>query len=254
MAISRHPDLLSNPLTKTLFALFEHIPDIFFFVKDAESRFVHVNKALLERLGLSEVSEIIGTSDHDRYPPQIARLLVDGDQQVMATGQPTLGRAEVLFDRNGALAWFSTYKYPVINGTTPLGVAGITRQCGESTIRDPANHGAAKAIRLVSRDPQCAWSVEALAAAAGLSARQLNRQFLSEVGMGPREFLLKTRLHAAAEELRSSSKPIIDIAGRYGFCDQSAFTRQFRRILGTTPALYRSAGTMDSLGVTVRAR
>ncbi len=111
---------------------------------------------------------------------------------------------------------------------------------GRGHTRNPANHGAAKAIELVSRDPQRPWTVEALAAAAGLSTRQLNRQFLAEVGMGPRDFLLKTRLHAAAGELRHGSEAIIEIAAKYGFCDQSAFTRQFRRILGTTPALYRS--------------
>jgi AraC-like DNA-binding protein len=238
-------DLLRSPLAKTLCALFEHLPDTFFFLKDAQSRFVHVNRALLERLGLREVSEIVGTSDHDRYPPEIAHLLIEGDREVMGSGQPLLGRAEVLFERSGALAWFSTDKYPVMDGTKALGVAGITRRCGESAIRDPANHGAAKAIRLVSRDPQRFWSVESLAAAAGLSTRQLHRQFLSEIGIGPRDFLLKTRLHAAAAELRRESEPIIEIAAKYGFCDQSSFTRQFRRILGITPGLYRSAGAVE---------
>jgi AraC-like DNA-binding protein len=245
MAAPELSDLLRCPLASTLCALFEHIPDTFLFLKDAQSRFVHVNRALLERLGLREVSEIAGTSDHDRYPPQIARVLVEGDRQVMVSGQPLLGRAEVLFERSGALAWFSTDKYPVMDGTKALGVAGITRRCGEAAIRDPANHGAAKAIRLVSRDPQRLWSVESLAAAAGLSTRQLHRQFLSEIGMGPRDFLLKTRLYAAAAELRRESEPVIEIATKYGFCDQSAFTRQFRRILGITPALYRSVGPTE---------
>ncbi|MEY5011126.1 MAG: hypothetical protein RLZZ253_2265 [Verrucomicrobiota bacterium] len=238
-------DLLSNPLASSLCALFEHIPDTFLFLKDAQSRFVHVNRALLERLGLRAVSEIAGTSDYDRYPPQIARLLVEGDRQVMVSGQPLLGRAEVLFERSGVLAWFSTDKYPVMDGTKVLGVAGITRRCGEVAMRDPSNHGAAKAIRLVSQDPQRLWSVEVLAAAAGLSTRQLHRQFLSEIGMGPRDFLLKTRLYAAAAELRRGSKPIIEIAANYGFCDQSSFTRQFRRVLGATPASYRSTGPVD---------
>jgi AraC-like DNA-binding protein len=240
MSDSKFSPLLHAPLTKTLCTLFDHLPDTCFFVKDSASRFVHVNRALLERLGLREVGEIAGTTDHDRYPPHIARQLVEDDREAMTTGQPLVARAEVLFDRNGRLEWFSTTKYPVIEGATALGIAGITRRCGGGPLRNPANHGAAKAIELVIRDPQRLWTVEALAAAAGLSTRQLNRQFLAEVGMGPRDFLLKTRLHAAAGELRQGSEAIIEIAAKYGFCDQSAFTRQFRRILGTTPALYRS--------------
>jgi AraC-like DNA-binding protein len=232
--------LLRAPLAQTLCALFDHLPDTYFFVKDAGSRFVHVNSALLDRLGLRDVSAISGTMDHDRYPPHIARHLVEGDRLVMKSGEPIVAKAEVLFDRGGRLEWFSTTKYPVTEGTKVLGIAGITRRCGGGPIRDPANHGAAKAIELVSRDPKRLWSVEALASAAGLSVRQLHRQFLAEVGMGPRDFVLKTRLHAAAGELRRSGAPIIEIASEYGFCDQSAFTRQFRRILGTTPALYRS--------------
>jgi AraC-like DNA-binding protein len=33
---------------------------------------------------------------------------------------------------------------------------------------------------------------------------------------------------------------IVEITAEYGFCDQSTFTRRFRRIPGTTPVLYRS--------------
>jgi len=240
MADPKSLHLLRAPLTKTLCALFDHLPDTYFFVKDAGSCFVHANRALLECHGLRDVSEIAGTTDHDRYPPHIARQLIEDDRHAMATGQPLVARAEVLFDRNGRLEWFSTTKYPLTEGTKVLGIAGITRRCGGGPIRNPANHGATKVIGLVSRDPQRPWNVEALALAAGLSTRQLNRQFLAEVGMGPRDFLLKTRLHAAAGDLRRSGEPIIEIAAKYGFCDQSAFTRQFRRILGTTPALYRS--------------
>lgn len=232
--------ILRAPAVQALCALFDHLPDTCFFVKDAGSRFVHVNRALLDRLGMREVSEIAGTTDHDRYPPHIARQLVEGDRLVMGSREPIVAKAEVLFDRGGILEWFSTTKYPVIEGSKVIGIAGITRRCGGGPIRDPANHGAAKAIELVSRDPKRCWSVEALASVAGLSARQLHRQFLAEVGMGPRDFVLHTRLYAAAGELRRSGAAIVEIASVYGFCDQSAFTRQFRRILGTTPALYRS--------------
>lgn len=246
MADAKSTRLLRTPMARTLCALFDHVPDVYFFIKDSASRFVHVNRALLERLGLREVSEIAGSTDHDRYPPHIARQLIEGDRLAMMSGEPIVAKAEVLFDHGGSLEWFSTTKYPLMAGSSPLGIAGITRKCGGSPIRGTDQYGAAKAIDLVSRDPQRLWSVEALATAVGLSTRQLHRQFLAEVGMGPRDFLLKTRLHAAAGDLRRRGTPIVEIASKYGFCDQSAFTRQFRRTLGITPALYRSAFRRNS--------
>ena len=102
--------LLDSPVAAAMIKLFEHVPDTYFFLKDSLSRFAHVNQALLERLGLDDVSQIVGTSDHDRYPPHVADQLVEGDKRVMESGDPFINHADILFDHRGRLEWFSTSK------------------------------------------------------------------------------------------------------------------------------------------------
>ena len=49
----------------------------------------------------------------------------------------------------------------------------------------------------------------------------------------------RARIQAASDELVTSDKSVAQIAGEYGFCDQSAFTRQFRQHTGETPLAFR---------------
>lgn len=233
--------LLNSPMAKALAALFDHLPDVCFFVKDSESRFLHVNRTLLDRLSLASLGEIVGTSDHHRYPAHIADRLVAGDRRVMESGEALIDHAEVLFDREGRLEWFSTSKFPVIESGVAIGVVGITRPCSARPGPEPGVFGAARAIDLISADPANPWRIPELAKRCGLSDRQLHRQFLRLVKMSPSEFLLRSRLHAASADLRRTSEPLASLAEKYGFCDQSAFTRQFRRIIGTTPAKHRDS-------------
>jgi AraC-like DNA-binding protein len=50
---------------------------------------------------------------------------------------------------------------------------------------------------------------------------------------------MRARIQSAAEELASTSKTIIEVALDHGFCDQSAFTLQFRKRTGLPPREFR---------------
>jgi len=219
--------------------IFEYLPDVYFFVKDRNSRFIHANNALLERLGI-RLEELLGSSDHDRYPPQVADQLIAGDRRIMESGEPLIDHLEVLFDRAGTLEWFSTSKFPILEeGKKPLGVVGVTRSYSARKNPHFTNQAAGRAMDYISENPTSTLRVSELARRFGISERQLNRQFLNLVKLSPREFILRSRIQAAAADLRNCGDPISFVADKFGFCDQSSFTRQFRKILGTTPAHYR---------------
>jgi len=54
------------------------------------------------------------------------------------------------------------------------------------------------------------------------------------------QFIRERRVLRAAELLRSVSTSVCDVATTCGFYDQSHFTHAFRRMMGCTPAQYRS--------------
>ena len=55
------------------------------------------------------------------------------------------------------------------------------------------------------------------------------------------DYLRRLRIEYACHELASSHTPIVDIALAAGFCDQSHFTRTFKRLTGLVPSQYRDA-------------
>jgi AraC-like DNA-binding protein len=76
----------------------------------------------------------------------------------------------------------------------------------------------------------------------GLSVSHFTRAFRKSFGIPPYRWLLERRIERAKALLASSDLPIVDIAIRCGFSDQTAFTRAFGRIVGDSPGRWRRAG------------
>ena len=84
-------------------------------------------------------------------------------------------------------------------------------------------------------------SVAALASAAGVHPDYLARAFRAWFGVPIGAYVRGLRLDWAAAQLCASATPIVAIALRAGFSDQSHFTRLFRQRTGLTPAMYRQS-------------
>jgi AraC-like DNA-binding protein len=80
-----------------------------------------------------------------------------------------------------------------------------------------------------------------LARMAGLSPYHFLRAFKATTGVTPHQWLLRTRLRAAAERLAMTKASVTDIALEVGFEDLSNFTRTFRAEFGASPREYRLA-------------
>ncbi len=87
----------------------------------------------------------------------------------------------------------------------------------------------------------------ALAAAAGVSLRQLERLFARHVGRTVGQEYLRLRLDAAMRLLRETALPRVEVAVACGFEDASHFSRAFRTRFGMTPLrARRGAGQAGS--------
>jgi AraC-like DNA-binding protein len=101
----------------------------------------------------------------------------------------------------------------------------------------PWQEGAAK--KMMTQDLTCPPTLQALAAACGISANGFARAFRGSTGLSPRQWLISFRIARAQEMLADSAVPLSDIALDCGFCDQSHFTRTFTQTVGKTPAVWR---------------
>jgi AraC-like DNA-binding protein len=99
-------------------------------------------------------------------------------------------------------------------------------------------------LSLIHREPWHPWTVGALGARAGLSKTVLTERFSQFMGCPPGEYLVRWRMHTAANWLRESALPIEVVAERCGYNSVSAFSRAFTRCYGVAPGAYR--GGADS--------
>jgi AraC-like DNA-binding protein len=209
-------------------------------VKDAAGRFVWVSDNASRRHGFAQPSEMVGLDDVAINPPRLVKKYRRDDRQVLRSGRPLLGRIELAFDEQGMLNWHVTNKLPLCDrdGTCIGLIATIQEYPGVKNLPvfDRELRAVVEHIFAQLGEPLC---VADLAAMAGVSRRQLERRFRNATGMSPTDFIIRARLDEACRRLREGSQSIGKIALDLGFYDQSAFTRLFRRHLGTTPSDFR---------------
>lgn len=83
--------------------------------------------------------------------------------------------------------------------------------------------------------------IEDIAREAGLSASHFSRLFKATIGDTPHQFLMRFRVERAAEMMKDTARPMIDIALACGFADQPHFTRVFKQFQGLTPKQWRQS-------------
>lgn len=97
----------------------------------------------------------------------------------------------------------------------------------------------AKAQQFILRHYQEPLNVEAVAEHISLSKSHLNRLFRKELGYGPHEYLLQTRLNISKELLTESSLSVEEIAFEAGFQSATHYIRAFKHATQMTPSYFR---------------
>ena len=79
-----------------------------------------------------------------------------------------------------------------------------------------------------------------LAKRAAMSERTFLRRFREAVGLAPMPWLMRERMFRAQEILETSDVSLGDVADQCGFRSLETFRVSFKRLIGTSPAAYRS--------------
>ena len=124
------PDLLTAERA-ILKAMIDQVPD-YLFVKDLQSRFLIVNRAVTEIHGAHKPVDIIGKTDFDLHPPEKAMEFFEIEQALMKSGQPRLDMEEAVHDPRGKIRHLSTSKVPMRDQAGAIiGLVGISRDVTE---------------------------------------------------------------------------------------------------------------------------
>ncbi len=220
--------------------LFEHLDDVVFYVKNQQFEIVACNPALLKLFNLRSRDEIIGRSESVFFPPGLMTSIHQDDADVLRTGEPLLKRLELIADEQGRLIWASTTKLPVRDRKgRVVGLMGTTQPVASQMNMPDTHQRFSKTVSHIESHYGEPLSVADLARMNGLSPSQFRRCFRAVFGAPPQLFVTKVRVQAACRALTTTDASIASIAAECGFCDQSYFTRQFRALVGTSPARYR---------------
>lgn len=112
--------------------LIDNLPDAI-YIKDGRSRFVLCNREVLRRKAVDSLEEIVGRTDFDFYPPDLAQSVYAQEQDLMRTGRPITTKERCVIDTTtGEPTWNLTMKVPLRNAAGEItGLVGIGRDITE---------------------------------------------------------------------------------------------------------------------------
>ncbi|MFA5164269.1 MAG: ATP-binding protein [Candidatus Omnitrophota bacterium] len=110
-------------------AILENISDLA-WLKDLDNRYIVVNGPFAKACG-KEPAELIGRTDYDVWPKELAEKYTADDKEVMLSGKQKVV-CEPLFSIDGNMLWMETVKTPMFNDKGEvIGIAGISRDITE---------------------------------------------------------------------------------------------------------------------------
>ncbi|GAM97317.1 transcriptional regulator of AraC family [alpha proteobacterium U9-1i] len=181
------------------------------------------NKRLALFFGSELLDEIADAHGRDRAEFALSALPPSRPASAFAPLLRAAARGDVLAAFDVASAAFAT-------------TSGPTRSVSTADTRRVLN-----AVRHVQANFAGCCALDTLASVAGLSRFHFARLFKTVTGESPAQYVLHTRLAAAARMLVETSAPVAQIAYGSGFSDLSHFNASFKVAFGATPSRWRAA-------------
>ncbi len=105
-----------------------------------------------------------------------------------------------------------------------------------SGLRDPY---VGRALTALHEQPARDWTIESLAQVAALSRSAFAERFVQFVGHPPMQYVTNWRMQLATHSLRNGTESIASVANRVGYDSEAAFSRAFKKAVGSPPSEWR---------------
>jgi AraC family transcriptional regulator len=158
---------------------------------------------------------------------------------------------EAVYFRSGTPVWLGARLYDEfrrMDKASPLTIQGLTLELMAAASRQTATPRERKPPRWLGRAIEILRSsfpnepsLSGLAQAVGVHPVHLARTFRRHHNCTLGEYVRRLRIEAACRKLSLTDVPLSQIAFSVGYCDQSHFSRNFKKSMGMTPARYRAA-------------
>ncbi len=219
--------------------LFSLLPEIMFWVKDAQSSIIFCNEAYSDSVGIP-IEEIIGKTDAELFAPELAMVFLEDDKKVISSGNSVRNKLELVPQKLAGVQWRQTSKMPLLDSNGSVkGTVGMSRVL-MSGKKLPAPYRTVKRlVEYVESNIDKQITVKSLCDHFIVSQSTLERRFKDYLGCSPKKFITKSKMAKACELLSDSPMTIGEIAGSLGYENQASFTRLFAAELHMTPSKYR---------------
>ncbi|MEZ5961143.1 MAG: helix-turn-helix domain-containing protein [Hyphomonadaceae bacterium] len=218
----------------------DQLSNVSFCLKDCDLRYVGANAAMATLCGVSNRSEVLGSRADAFFDMTTSECWEAHDRAVLRTRRPSRQVMAKAVPLQGHHSWLLIGRWPILGDFGELaGIAAIAERLELSDRREQTYRRVAEASQLIRCNLDGLIDVSDLAARFCVSVSQLERDFVSVFGVGPRRLFTKLRLELAVD-LLGEERSIADVAHACGYKDQSAFARQFGATFGMSPSKYRS--------------
>jgi AraC family transcriptional regulator len=149
-------------------------------------------------------------------------------------------RAITFFDTNREAAWRCLRDASTLLDREPA-VARVDAPASDIQLR-PGGLAAwqvRRALDYIEANLGAKMAIEDMAGLVTLSKSHFSRAFKCSLGSSPMAYVAARRVERAKLMMTSTRERLTDIALACGFADQSHLNRCFRRVLGTSPGLWR---------------
>lgn len=196
----------------------------YFYVKDRKSRFVMANRQVALDVGLDNASELIGKTDLELHPREMAEKFLATEQEIMSSNISRIDFEEPSILANGKRKWFASSKFPVSNSDGEVvGLVGMSRDITERKRANQLQQGQNKVLQQIATGKPLSQVLETLV---HTIEQQCDGIFGSVMLVDESGSHLKAGVAPNLPEAYVALTEGIDVSPKTGSCGTAVFRRE----------------------------